>query len=57
MSHLLTFIDKKLKQIRGLTPKTITYSFDKHHKITEWLRKIGNISYNLDYEHNYEATK
>lgn len=56
MGKLLAFIDKKLKIIRGLSAKKITYGFDKHDRVTEWLRNIGNISYNLNYDHNYEKS-
>lgn len=56
MGKLLSFIDKKLKIIRGLSAKKITYGFEKHDRVTEWLRNIGNISYNLNYDHNYEKS-
>jgi hypothetical protein len=48
MGKLLQLIDKKIRNIRGLNKKQITYSFDKHFIITEWLRRIGNVSHNLN---------
>ena len=55
MSSLLELIDEKLRKIRGLTKKRITFGFEHNYKVTEWLRKIANISYNLKFEHNYEV--
>lgn len=56
MPKLLNFIDSKLKQIRGLTNKKLTYGFDKHYLVVEWLRKNANISFNLNESHNYEPS-
>lgn len=45
MSKLLNFIDQKLKDIRGLKETKITYGFEKHHKVVQWLKANANVSY------------
>lgn len=44
MSKLLQFIDKKLNIATGKIVRKVTYGYDKHFKVIEWLKKIAHIS-------------
>ena len=54
---LLNFLDSQLKQLKGLKDYTLEFCFSKDQQVREWLKKNANISYNLNEEHDYEATK
>lgn len=57
MTKFMNFLDEKLKEQRGMTLRSITYGFEKHHKVIEWLKANANISYNLNETHDYEPSK
>jgi hypothetical protein len=57
MAKLLNFIDKKIKSIRKMEVHKITYGFEKHYKIIQWLKYNANVSYSLNENHNYEVSE